>query len=320
MGKWKCSMESMNRKKILLTGPGFIGFNVLQALVCRDEYEIHVVSHHDISIKNINIHNVDLLNPNDRQQLFSYKFDAMIHLAWYCGKGLHGHNLNIDWCIATLDLLKHFVQNGGKHFLGIGSVSEYDFRYGYFDELNTPLNNNSIYGKSKAACYELCKKYCSMNDVLFQWARIFNVFGINEKPQRLMPSIINSILDDKDILVSDCTKQQDYSYVKDVSNAIVSLFNSNVDGPVNICSGKPILLKDIVYMICDKMNYPKNKIKFGAIPSSFNDAFICGNNSRLMNEVKYQYQYNLDSGLNEMIQHMIQEKIKNEIDKWFSKK
>lgn len=295
-------MENI-KTKILITGPGFIGSAVIKLLAKNMNYELHVISRKiNCNIANIIVHNIDLFDLKTLEALFKKeKFDSLIHFAWYCGKGLHGSEVNLDWTILTLQMIKFLANNNGKIFLGAGSVSEYDFSYGYMKEFKTPLNNNSIYGKAKAACYNMCKEYCKLNNITFKWARIFNLFGKNEKPQRLIPYIIYSILENKDINVSTCEKIQDYSYLEDTAGAIVKFYDSNIEDAVNICSGQSIKLKDIIEKICYKLNFNINKINFGAIPPNFEDNFICGDNSRLINDVQYKYKYSIDNGLDEVI-------------------
>lgn len=287
-------------------GTGFIGTPLVDCLAKHD-VNITVFGYNigDVTSRypNVEYREFNIFDYDSVKTIFSTnKFDSMIDLAWYCGAKLHGSPVNIDWVSATLNLAKVFAENGGKTFLGAGSMSEYDFSRGYFDEFTTPLTNKSLYGRSKASTFNVLEGYFSTIDGFqFKWARIFNLFGENEKPSRLMPSVIRSILTNSPVNVSACTKYQDYSYVKDTVAAMTAFLFSDVVGPVNICSGKAVKLRDIVETICELLDYPESHVNFGAIPESFGDRFICGNNSRLSNEVKYEYQYSIRKGLMNMI-------------------
>ena len=46
----------------------------------------------------------------------------------------------------------------------------------------------------------------------------------------------------------------------------------------------------------------KGKILWGAIPANFDDPFIVGDNTRLTREVGYTYQYDLETGLKQIIE------------------
>lgn len=286
-------------KKILITGgTGFIGRHVINELLKR-KYEIHLIvstinNHLPTSLYQ---HKLDLMDIKCLNTFMSdYKFDKLIHLAWYTGAKCHSSNINIDWTISTLNLLSQFKMNGGQVFLGAGSVSEYDFSYGYLIENKTPLNSPSLYGQSKASIYKIGEIFCKQNFLDFKWARIFNLYGPNEKSSRLMPSVINAMLNNDNVKVSDCVKIQDYLHVFDTASAIVDLLESKVNGAVNICSGIPIKLRVIVEKIAEMTSF-KGNILWGAIPTSFDEPFVVGNNQKLVEQVGWKQKISLDEGL-----------------------
>jgi len=227
--------------------------------------------------------------------LKKHNFENLIHLAWYVGPKCHIADLNMDWTIATLNLLRSFKENGGKKFLGAGTISEYEYKYGYLREDETPTDPQTLYGNSKNAIFNIAKVYCKQNGIEFKWPRIFNLYGPAEKPQRLMPSVINSCLKGEDVRVSDCLKFQDYLHVEDTARGIVEVFESDVQGAVNICSGKPVQLRVIVEKIAQLTNF-KGNILWGAIPAAFGDDLVVGNNEKLKS-TGWQQKYNLEDGL-----------------------
>ncbi len=296
----------MNKKVLITGGSGFIGQNVVEQLLDKN-YEIHLITHNSIQKerKNLIQHKVDLMNNSEITKFFSEnKFENLIHLAWYVGKKCHTHNLNLDWTISTLNLAKAFIENGGKCFVGAGTVSEYEYKYGYLLEDTTPTDSKTPYGNSKNALYNILKVYFKQNNCKFKWTRIFNLYGPNEKSQRLMPCVINSCLKNEDVKVSDCLKYQDYLYVKDTASGIISAFESDLEGAINICSNKPIQLKEIVNKIAQYTDF-KGEILWGAIPAAFGDEIVVGNNEKLKS-TGWKPKYTLDEGLKETINWWIQ--------------
>lgn len=289
-------------KKILITGgTGFIGQEVIKQLL-QNGYEVHSLVYPPFlpEEKNLIQYEMNLLDNTSVVNFFKeHKFENLIHLAWYVGPKCHMHNINLDWTIATMNLVKAFVENGGKRYLGAGSISEYEYKYGYLLEDITPTDSKTLYGNTKNALYNILKVYFKQNNCDFKWARIFNLYGPNEKPQRLMPSVINSCLDNKDVIVSDCLKYQDYLHVEDTANGIIKLFESNLEGAVNICSNKPIQLREIVNKIAQFTDF-KGNILWGAIPAAFEDKVVVGNNEKLKS-IGWKPKYTLDEGLKQTI-------------------
>jgi nucleoside-diphosphate-sugar epimerase len=71
----------------------------------------------------------------------------------------------------------------------------------------------------------------------------FFLYGPYENRTRLVPSIINSLLQEKTAPCSSGIQIRDYLFVEDVADAFVRLLNSSVNGPVNIASGKPVSME-----------------------------------------------------------------------------
>lgn len=287
----------MNKKVLITGGTGFIGRNVVNELINRG-YEVHSLVFPPFAPEQKGLVQYEM-NLMDSQAvdkfLKEHNFENLIHLAWYVGPKCHIADLNMDWTIATLNLLKSFKENGGKKFLGAGTISEYEYKYGYLLEDETPTDPQTLYGNSKNAIFNIAKVYCRQNGIDFKWPRIFNLYGPAEKPQRLMPSVINSCLKGEDVKVSDCLKFQDYLHVEDTARGIVEVFESDIQGAVNICSGKPVQLRQIVEKIAELTNF-KGKILWGAIPAAFGDDLVVGNNEKLKS-IGWQQKYNLEEGL-----------------------
>ena len=290
------------KKKVLITGgTGFIGRNVVDELISRG-WEVHSLVFPPFAPEKegliqyeMNLMDTDAVN----KFLKEHNFENLIHLAWYVGPKCHVHDLNLDWTLATLNLFKNFKENGGKRFAGAGTISEYEYKYGYLLEDETPTSPKTLYGESKNSIYKIASVYCKQNGIEFKWPRIFNLYGPAEKSQRLMPSVINSCLKGEDVKVSDCLKFQDYLHVKDTACGIVDVFESDIEGAVNICSGKPVQLRTIVEKIAELTNF-KGKILWGAIPAAFGDEVVVGNNEKLKS-IGWNQKYSLEEGLKETI-------------------
>ena len=157
-----------------------------------------------------------------------------------------------------------------------------------------------MYGEAKNSVYKIASSFCNKHGIDFKWPRLFNLYGPNEKPQRLMPSVINSCLKGEAVRVSDCLKYQDYLHVEDTAGGIVDVFESDLQGAVNICSGKPVQLRYIVNKIAELTNF-EGEILWGAIPAAFGDDLVVGNNDKLKS-IGWKPKYTLEEGLQSTIE------------------
>lgn len=292
-------------KKVLVTGgTGFVGAPVVAELLARG-YEVCVVSSKKAQTiqaqtsGTLTTCQLDLMDFSGvRTFLQQNRFDGIIHMAWLSATGAHAHNSdgNLNWTMAGLNLLQCYVEQGGRKFLGAGTMSEYDFAHGYLREDATPLTSKFLYGQCKSSLYNIGAAYCKLHDVDFKWGRIFNLYGPHEKEARLIPAVITACLRGEDVKVSDCIKFQDYLHVFDAAKGMVDLFESSATGAVNICSGAPVRLRTIVEKIVELIGF-KGKVLWGAIPSYFDELVVVGDNKRLIEAVGWKQQIELNNGL-----------------------
>ena len=73
--------------------------------------------------------------------------------------------------------------------------------------------------------------------------------------------IIDKLSKNEEVIIKSGDLYKDYMYSKDIAGAFVALLNSNVQGSVNICTGKAISIKDFALEIGKQMG-KENLIKF----------------------------------------------------------
>lgn len=294
----------MNR--VLITGgSGFIGYHCLRPLLDRG-YEVHAVAGRSTPPEghpSVHWHQVDLLAQHAPAELIErVQPTHLLHLAWYVAPGkLITAEANFDWVSASLALLRSFVTAGGVRAVVSGTAYEYDWNYGYCSEDLTPTKPNTVYGACKRALQMMVDELASVRGLSSAWARIFFLYGPREHRDRLVASVIRSLLRGQPALCSHGLQMRDYLHVQDVADAVVALLDSDVSGPVNISSGRPVQLSEIVSSIGRLLERPE-LIRLGAIPSRANDSpWVVGNNSRLVGELGWKPQLDLESGLRQTI-------------------
>ena len=290
---------------ILVTGStGFIGSHVLIQLV-KEGHDVTVIVRarskrtriesivSDVNFLEFDLNDADTstLNLDDRN------FELCIHLAWYAEPGLYLHSTeNVQSLSATLNLASRLAQSGCQKFLGIGSSFEYDSGGGYLSE-SSALNPRSLYAACKTAASIGLEKIADDTDMQVAWVRLFNQYGPFENERRLVPDVLLSLMRGEKTRTTEGNQFRDFLHVEDVASAICAVAFSELSGSVNVGSGQPIRVRDIVEKL-GEVTGREDLIDFGAIPYRESDPmFLCANNQLLVNNTQWEPQYDLDNGL-----------------------
>ncbi len=293
-------------KKVLVTGAsGFIGQHALAPLIARG-YEVHAISSRTSKGGDDGVvwHACDLLEPGGSQALLAQlRPTHLLHLAWYVVPGkLITAPENFAWVTASLDLLRRFAEQGGKRVTVCGSGYEYDWSYGYCSEKLTPAVPNTVYGSCKQALNLLAQSFASQAGLSAAWGRVFFLYGPHEHPDRLVSSVIRSLLRKEPARCSHGRQIRDYLHVQDVADGLVALLDSPLEGPVNVSSGEATTLREIVLTIGRLLERP-DLIQLGAIPARANDTpLVVGDNTRMTTETGWAPRHDLESGLRQTIE------------------
>ncbi|HRI39900.1 MAG TPA: NAD(P)-dependent oxidoreductase [Nitrospira sp.] len=293
--------ELTSQKRVLVTGAtGFIGSHTVRPLLQRG-YEVHAVSSKPAPASDTPViwHQADLFdNACSARLLENVQPTHLLHLAWYVVPGkLISSELNFDWVRSSMELLKSFQREGGKRIVMPGSSYEYDWSYGYCHETRTPTVPNTTYGACKHALDLMAQALCRTHGLSYAWPRIFFLYGPNEHPDRLVSSVIRSVLQGREARCSHGRQIRDYLHVQDVADAIVAVLDSTIEGPINVGSGTAMPLRDMIVTIGRTLGR-EDLIRLGAIPSRANDApVVVADSERLTTAIQWQPQYSMEAGL-----------------------
>lgn len=292
-------------KRVLLTGAtGFVGRHAIAPLIAHG-YEVHAVTSKQAGLDQaVHWHTVDLFDGSMVAQLMSeVRPTHLLHFAWYAEPGKFWRaSENFRWLEASIALLRHFHEAGGHRVVMAGTCAEYDWDFGFCSEAVTPRHPATPYGVCKNALQETLRAYSTEENLSSAWGRIFFLYGPNEHPARLVSSVITSLLKGEVAKCSHGNQLRDFMHVEDVATAFVDLLDSAVEGPVNIASGHPITLREVVLKAADCLGAGA-RVEFGAIASPVNDPpLLVGDNRRLTNEVGWHQQYDLATGIAQTVE------------------
>jgi nucleoside-diphosphate-sugar epimerase len=213
----------------------------------------------------------------------------LLHFAWYVEHGKFWNATeNLDWLRASLHLVQKFVEHGGKRIVAAGTLSEYQASDDEFLSESIRLDPQSLYAASKAALYLALEAYAKVADLSFAWGRVFFMFGKNEPPQRLVSSVIRSLLSGETARTSHGNQIRDFMSTDEMASAFVALLDSNVRGAVNVGSGEPRTIKELVLEIANSIGGAE-KVEFGAIiPPANEPKRVVADIARLRDEVNWK--------------------------------
>ena len=197
-------------------------------------------------------------------------FDIVVHLAWYAEPGKYLMSLkNMDCLSGTLNLAKGAAKAGVRRFVGIGTCFEYDLSDGMLS-VDTPLKPATPYAGAKAAACMMLSQWLPLHQVGFAWCRLFYLYGQGEDVRRLVPYLRTRLRAGKPAELTAGIQIRDFMDVAEAGEQIAKIVLGNRQGPVNICSGIPVTVRQLAEHIADEYGR-RDLLRFGARPENLVD-------------------------------------------------
>ena len=258
---------------ILVTGGlGFIGSNFISKIIDKKNFVVNIDSETYASIdksflnfesnKNYRHYNVDISDYQKINEIIKkYSFDIIFHFA----AESHVDNSiesSFEFCntnvIGTLNLLESYNKLDKKHKLFIHVSTDEVFgsiKDGFFDE-NSNYKPNSPYSASKASSDHFVRSYFETHQLPVIITNCSNNFGPYQNKEKFIPTIINSLINKKNIPVYGNGKNiREWIHVKDHVDGLIHLSKyGKVGESYCIGSGEEYSNIDIVLTICNIFN------------------------------------------------------------------
>jgi len=257
----------MTSRVILITGAtGFVGRRVLAALELADVRIKIVVRNKQLSFFS---DKVELIETDD---LFAESVswwtsvcanvDTIIHVAWYAEPGKYLQSpINLICLQGTINMAQGAAQAGVRRFVGIGTCFEYELTGGVLS-VQTPLNPLTLYAAAKVSAYYALFNYFSLSRIEFAWCRLFYLYGEGEDTRRLVPYIRERLQHDDEVELTSGKQIRDFMDVEEAGKMISHVALGSAQGPVNICSGEPISVRQLAEKIADEYG-KRSLLRFG---------------------------------------------------------
>jgi dTDP-6-deoxy-L-talose 4-dehydrogenase (NAD+) len=248
----------MREGTVLLTGAtGFVGKNVFDLLV--QQYNIRVVirrTNTSIFEKYSNVevvYSTDIFLESEEWWKDTCKnVDFIIHCAWYAEPGLYlDSELNLKCLIGTINFANAARKNNVKKFVGIGTCFEYDLSNKILS-IDSPINPTTLYASAKASAFFTLRELFKNSNTSFSWCRLFYLYGKGEDSRRLVPYIRNQIAKGEKADLTSGLQVRDYLNIEKAAEMIIEILVSTSIGPLNICSGVGITVKELAEEIASE--------------------------------------------------------------------
>jgi nucleoside-diphosphate-sugar epimerase len=193
--------------------------------------------------------------------------DTVVHLAWYAepGKYLESEE-NLACLHGTIEIARACAAAGVRRFVGIGTCAEYDQSGGMLLP-DTPLRPQTLYAACKAAAFQVLSNLLPAAGTEFAWCRLFYLHGEGEDSRRLVPYLHKQLAAGQAAELTSGNQVRDFLDVSDAGAMIARAAQSSLQGPLNICSGRPVTVRELAEGIADQYGR-RDLLRFGARPDN----------------------------------------------------
>jgi nucleoside-diphosphate-sugar epimerase len=200
----------------------------------------------------------------------------VVHTAWTAAPDKYINDpANLDCLAGTIAMAQGAIAAGVAKVVGIGTCIEYRLRDAPLD-IDMPLDPKSPYAGAKAAAFLALSTALTQAGIAFAWCRLFYLHGEGEHPGRLVASLHNRLARGQVVELTEGHQTRDFLDVVEGARRIVAVALGETTGPVNICSGQPVTVRELALRIAGQYGR-EDLLRFGVrAENPFDPAFVVG--------------------------------------------
>jgi len=268
-------MSLKNRIALVTGGAGFIGSNLVDALLTKDiekviifdnfstgfEYNIaHLEGNDKVEVIQGDILNFEAIDEQVARADLVFHQAAQLEIIKATDNPVEDLQINT---FGTLNILRSAITHDVKKIVYASSGGVYgQARYIPVDEQH-PTRPQWSYGVSKLAGEQYCIQFYELYGLPIVSLRYSIVYGEREWYGRVLTIFVKSALENRPLSIFGDGKQtRDFVHVQDVAEAnLLAATKKNAEGEIfNIASGVGFTVEDLCKLVIEKTKKPNLKI------------------------------------------------------------
>jgi UDP-glucose 4-epimerase len=296
-------MNSAN--KILITGSGgLVGNAVCNSLYNQQKSFIGLCRSR--SLKNESWQSVftDLEKDDLQKKLASENISAIIH----CAAVIPNEHHSFECCYkinTAIDkkISDYAITNKIEKIIFISTTNIYGISNEIINE-DTRLKIDNLYSLAKVNSEEL---FFNMKNTEVVSLRINAPYHHTQKTNTVLKVFISKIVNGEDISYHGTgARQQDFTHVKDIADAVMCSLKTNKSGIYNIASGNPVSMKNLAELILSKVPDSKSRISSSGIADVQENHKALFDITKAKKELGWKPSISLSEGIDEWIKYLQQ--------------
>lgn len=224
--------NSLTTKVLLIGASGLLGRQISSELVSRN-YSLLKVGNSNSNYNDIKMNLHDSLSL--RKLLIEIRPTYVINTAWVTNPLKYRNSAeNRTYMKSSVKLAEICVETKVSTYVGIGTSAEYGSTYGVLNCDVDKVSPNNRYGFYKNKTFKIIQQISSSSSMNFIWLRVFQAYGTGENPERLIPSLIDTLSNNDRFKIQNPSTVLDFISSRDVSNALLYCLERQIYGCVDV--------------------------------------------------------------------------------------
>tara|TARA_Y100001935_G_C17304192_1_gene511192 strand:+ start:2075 stop:3001 length:927 start_codon:yes stop_codon:yes gene_type:complete len=296
----------LKKKILIIGGTGFLGHKLAQKCL-RNNFQVISLSRKkpkkERFLKNVKYLYADISNNKKLKNTLNFYPNYVVNFGGDVDH--HGKNTLKSHYSGCKNLANILKEKKITKFIQIGSSVEYANTKSPHLERNVNVKIHqlkSIYAQAKLSSTNYLINLFEKEKFPIIIFRPYLIYGPGQDINRLIPFVIKNCLEDKNFPCSNGKQYRDFTYIDDAIDVIFkSLISKRGIGEIfNLCTGKPIRVKEIIRFIKKKIK--KGNPKFGLIPLRKDEVTkFYGNPKKIRSFFNWKHKINIQKGLTQTI-------------------